>query len=98
METQNYDFFLFCELARYKRKDLSEEPYDVQFDTFIELFHEYWVSNYNDAKQSTYDCICQFLNHKKKQKFIIEVQDILNNDILSIVEIEKVIHQYKNNQ
>jgi hypothetical protein len=98
METLNYDFFLFCELARYKRKDLLEEPYDVQFPEFVELYNEYVNSRYNDANKSTYDCICIFLNHKKKQKFISEVQEILNNDILYIVEIEKVIHQYKNNQ
>jgi hypothetical protein len=98
METLNYDFFLFCELARYKRKDLLEEPYDVQFDTFVELYNEFVNGRYNDVNKSTYDCICLFLNHKKKESFISEVQSILNDDILSIVEIEKIIHQYKNNQ
>ena len=43
METENYDFFLFCELARYKRKDISEEPYDIQFDTFVELYNEFVI-------------------------------------------------------
>jgi hypothetical protein len=106
METQNYDFFLFCELARcYGNEALKQEPYDVQFPVFFELFNEYLISNYNDADQSTYDCICNFLLNKEnqKQKLIDKIQSIINEELPKIdysddmiSNINRVIKQYKN--
>lgn len=105
METQNYDFFLFCELARwYGNEALKQEPYDVQFPIFVELFNEYCLSNYNDAEKSTYDCICNFLSNKQalKQELIDRIQSIINEELPKIdysddmiFEINRVIKQYR---
>lgn len=106
METQNYDFFLFCDLARcYGNEALKQEPYDVQFPIFVELFNQYWISNYNDAEISTYECICNFLSDKEDQKheLIDKIQSIINKELPKIDyttemidNINRVLKQYKN--
>lgn len=68
MKTQNYDFFLFCELARYDNKELIQEPYDVQYPVFLQLFEEYEKSHHSQQDKGTYECIQDFLHYKEVEK------------------------------
>jgi hypothetical protein len=106
MKTQNYDFFLFCELARcYGNEALKQEPYDVQFPQFVYLFDEYENSNYCKQDKSGYDCMCDFLEYKEKEKIklIDKIQSIIfeelpkidySDDMLN--DINRILKQYKN--
>ena len=96
---QNYIFFLFCELARYDNKELKQEPYDVQFPVFVDLFNEYSQSEYTEQDKSEYDCIEDFLTYKKveKEKLINNIKTIIaeqlpqidyNNDMLESIQRE----------
>jgi hypothetical protein len=105
METYNYDFFLFCELARYDNKELTQEPYDVQFPIFVELFNEYEKSYYGGQDKSGYDCIIDFLKSKENQKLklVEKIQSIIKEDLNKIDystemidNINRVLKQYKN--
>lgn len=106
MKAENYDFFLFCELAKCNANEaLKQEPYDVQFPIFVELFNEYEESCYNDVEISTYECICNFLDYKEgeKQELIKKIQSIIKEDLPKIDyntemidNINRVLKQYKN--
>jgi hypothetical protein len=77
---QNYIFFLFCELARIKSKELTKEPYDIQFPVFVDLYNEYTQSPQSEQNKSEYDCIIDFLNDKELERKLI-IKDI--NTIIS---------------
>lgn len=105
MKAENYIFFLFCELARYTNKELVNEPYDVQFPIFLDLYHEYEKSYYGGQDKSQYDCIIDFLKSKENQKLklVEKIQSIIKEDLPKIDystemidNINKVLKQYKN--
>lgn len=83
---QNYDFFLFCELARYDNKELTQEPYDVQFPVFLQLFEEYENSHHSEQNKSTYECIQDFLHYKKveREQLIKRIKYIISEELPQI--------------
>ena len=59
----NYSFYLFCKL-----RDIvipSQEAYDLSYSEDMMLFEEYQVSLYNTDEKGEYECILDFLKHKK---------------------------------
>jgi hypothetical protein len=83
---QNYDFFLFCELARYDNKELTQEPYDTQFPVFLQLFNEYENSHHSKQDKGTYECIQDFLHYKEveKEKLTKRIQHIISEELPQI--------------
>ena len=60
-----YDKYLFIELfRRYIERNqipLSYEPYDLLHGIVTKHYDIFVTSNYNDEKQSLYDCINNYL-------------------------------------
>jgi len=60
---KDYHFYLFTKL--YDAIIGAEIEYDLMFELLVDLHKEYETSHFNDGKLPEYDCIVNFLNHKK---------------------------------
>lgn len=60
---KDYHFYLFTKL--YDVIIGTDIEYDLLFELLVELHEEYEMSHFNDGKLPEYDCIVNFLNHKK---------------------------------
>lgn len=58
-----YSFYLFCRLREVILP--SELEYDLQFESDIELYNQYFVSQYNDENIGEYQCIVNYINSLK---------------------------------
>lgn len=60
---KDYSFYLFTKL--YDVIIGTQIEYDILFELLVDLHKEYEMSHFNDGRLSEYDCIVNFLNHKK---------------------------------
>jgi hypothetical protein len=102
METQNYDFFEFCSIAKEIKNQLNKEARYIQFSALVGLFNQYNKSHFPSLTESKYDCIKAFLNENKKQDFISNIHAILDlsskyydGDQELIDDLEEEISKYK---
>lgn len=63
-ERNTYSFFLFGQLTSAILK--VEYEYDIFFEDVRQLYNEYNDSSFNDANQSEYDCMVNYLNSIKE--------------------------------
>jgi hypothetical protein len=61
---KDYHFYLFTKL--YDVIIGEESEYDLMFDHLVDLHEEYEMSHFNNGKLPEYECIVNFLNHKKQ--------------------------------
>lgn len=103
MKAENYDFFLFCKIAKYKIEGLSQLSSDIEFKKLVDLFNQYNKSHFTNITKSKISCIEAFFNQNQKQSFISNMRIILDLnsqisecDTLLIDELEEEIAKYKN--
>lgn len=60
----NYDLYLLGRLAL--QTGLLDETIDLEesFEFVVNLYEEFYVSEFNDFEQSSYSCIMEFLTYK----------------------------------